>query len=60
MLYQDRRALSTVARGIMWLASVIAPLPLLVAVPFEVLAVAVLGACAALIVVYAMLLVTIR
>lgn len=60
MIYQDRRALVTVRRGIMWLASLAAASPLVHAVDTNVWAVGVLGAVVSLLAVYVMLLVVVR
>jgi hypothetical protein len=60
MLWQDRRALRTVARGMLYLGALVVPLPLIQATPPDVLAVAVLSACATILVTYFMLLFAIR
>lgn len=60
MLYQDRRALRTIAHGILYLGAVVTPQPLLRFVSDEVVVLVSLGALAALLGVYALMLLTIR
>ncbi|MDO8847869.1 MAG: hypothetical protein Q7W51_05740 [Coriobacteriia bacterium] len=51
-LWQDRRALRTVRNSVVWIASVVTPLPLVRTIPTETLGIAVAGAVAALLFVY--------